>query len=81
MITADRRKSMFLGNCKTVDGSVPTAVEITDTSKGSLELVRGSKLPVKDGKDMTAHEVRVSVKTFRLQSVSWGVGKLHTSLS
>ena len=72
---------MFLGNSKTVDGSVPTAVEITDTSKGSLELVRGSKLPVKDGKDMTAHEVRVSVKTFRLQSVSWGVGKLHTSLS
>ena len=57
---------MFLGNSKTVDGSVPTAVEITDTSKGSLELVRGSKLPVKDGKDMTAHEVRVSVKTFRL---------------
>ena len=35
-ITADRRKSMFPGNCKTVDGSVSTEVGIMDTSKGSL---------------------------------------------
>ena len=30
-----------------------------DTSKGSLEPVRGPKLPVKVGKDMTADKVRV----------------------
>ena len=58
-ITAERRKPMFSGNCKTVDGSVAIEVEIMDTSKGSLEPVRGSKLPVKVGKDMTADEVRV----------------------
>ena len=33
-ITADRRKSMFLGNCKTVDSSVAIEVGIMDTSKG-----------------------------------------------
>ena len=50
---------MFSGNCKTVDSSVASEVGIMDTSKGSLELVRGSKLPVKVGKDMTADELRV----------------------
>ena len=50
---------MFSGNCKTVDSSVAIEVGIMDTSKGSLELVRGSKLPVKVGKDMTADELRV----------------------
>ena len=45
-ITADRRKSMFSGNCKTVDGSVAIEVGIMDTSKGSLEPVRRSKLSV-----------------------------------
>ena len=58
-VTADRRKYMFSGNCKTVDSSVASEVGIMDTSKGSLELVRGSKLPVKVGKDMTADELRV----------------------
>ena len=53
---------MFSGNCKTVDGSVAIEVEIMDTSKGSLEPGRGSKLPVKVGKDMTADEVRVLVQ-------------------
>ena len=57
-ITADRRKSMFSGNCKTVDSSVVIKVAIMDTSKESLE-PRGFKLPVKVGKDMTADEVRV----------------------
>ena len=51
-ITADRRKSMISGNCKTVDSSVAIDLEIMDTSKGSLELVIGSKVPVKVGKDM-----------------------------
>ena len=58
-ITADRRKSMISGNCKTVDSSVATDLEIMDTSKGSLELVIGSKVPVKVGKDMMTDEVRV----------------------
>ena len=57
-ITADRRKSMFSGNCKTVNSSVVIKVAIMNTSKGSLE-PRGFKLPVKVGKDMTADEVRV----------------------
>ena len=46
-------------NFKTVDGSVTIEIGIMDTSKGSLEPVRGSKLPVKVGRDMTADEVRV----------------------
>ena len=50
---------MFLGNCKTVDSSVAIKVGIMDTSKGSLEPIRGSKRPVKVGKDMTADELRV----------------------
>ena len=50
---------MFSGNCKTVDGSVAIELGIMDTSKGSLEPVRGSKLPVKAGKDITADEVHV----------------------
>ena len=75
---------MSWGNCKTVDASVALEIGIMDTSKGSLESLRGSKLPVKVGKDMTADEVRVLVpspKTFRLRSVFWWVGKLRTSLS
>ena len=54
-ISTDRRKSMSWGNCETVE----IEIGIMDTSKGSLEPVRGSKLPVKVGKDMTADEVRV----------------------
>ena len=46
-------------NFKTVDGSVTIEIGIMDTSKGSVEPVRGSKLPVKVGRDMTADEVRV----------------------
>ena len=53
------RKSMFWGNCKTVDGSDAIEIGIMDTSKGSLEPLRESKLPVKVGKDMTADEVRI----------------------
>ena len=52
-----------------------------DTSKGSLEAVSGSNLPLKVEKDMTADEVRVlALKTFKLRSVLWGAGKLRTSL-
>ena len=40
-ISTDRRKSMSWGNCKTVDGSVAIEIGITDTSKKSLEPVRG----------------------------------------
>ena len=50
---------MLLGNCKTVDDSVAIEVGNMDTSKASLEPVRGSKLEVKVGKDMKAYEVRV----------------------
>ena len=50
---------MISGNCKTVDSSVAIALGIMDTSKGSLEPVRGSKVPVKVGKDMTTDEVCV----------------------
>ena len=50
---------MSWGNCKTVDSSVAIEIGIMDTSKRSLEPVRGSKLPVKVGEDMTADEVRV----------------------
>ena len=46
-------------NFKAVDGSVTIEIGIMDTSKGSVEPVRGSKLPVKVGRDMTADEVRV----------------------
>ena len=49
---------MFSGNCKTVDSSIGIEIGIMDTSKGSLEPVTGSKLPVKVGKDMTADELR-----------------------
>ena len=73
---------MSWGNFKAVDGSVTIEIGIMDTSKGSLEPVRGSKLPVKFGKDMTADKARVwSKKIFRLRSVFFGVGKLRTSLS
>ena len=41
-ISTDGRKSMSWGNCKTVG----VEIGIMDTSKGSLEPVRGSKLPV-----------------------------------
>ena len=45
-----------------------------DTSKGSLEAVSGSNLPLKVEKDMTADEVRVlAQKTFRLRSVFLGL--------
>ena len=44
---------------KTIDGSVTIEIEIIDTFKGSLEQLRGSQLPVKDGKDMTADKVCV----------------------
>ena len=50
---------MFWGSCKTVDDGVAAEVGIMDTSKESLEPVKGSKLPVKVGKDMTADEIRV----------------------
>ena len=42
-----------------IDSSVAIEAGIMDTSKGSLEPVRGSKLPVKVGKDVTADKVRV----------------------
>ena len=57
--SADRRKSMFRGNFKTIDDSVTIEIGIIDTSKGSVESVRGSKMPVKVEKDMTADELRV----------------------
>ena len=81
--STDGKKSMSWGNCKTVDGSVTIEIGIMDTSKGSLEPVRGSKLPVKVGKDMTADEVRILAQKnpFRLRSIFFGVGKLRTSLS
>ena len=73
---------MFSENCKTVDSSIAIEIGIMDTSKGLLEPVTGSKLPVKVGKDMTADELRglAQKKTFRLRSVFSGVGKLRTSL-
>ena len=40
-ISTDSRKSMSWGNGKTVDGSVAIEIGITDTSKKSLEPVRG----------------------------------------
>ena len=83
-ISTDKRKSMFLENFKTVDGSVVIEVGIMDTFKGSVEPVRGPKLPVKIGKDMTTDKVSVlPKKTLRLRSVLevGGVGKLRTSLS
>ena len=49
---------MFSGNCKTVDSSIAIEIGIMDTSKGTLEPVTGSKLPVKVGQDMTADELR-----------------------
>ena len=49
---------MFSGNCKTVDSSIAIEIGIMDTSKGTLEPVIGSKLPVKVGQDMTADELR-----------------------
>ena len=55
--STNRRKSMSWENCKTVDGSVTIEIGFMDTSKGLLELVRGSKLRVKVGKDMAADEV------------------------
>ena len=57
--STDRRKSMSWANCKTIDGSVTIEIGIMDTSKRSLEPVRGSKLPVKVGKYMAADEVRI----------------------
>ena len=53
---------MSWGNFKAVDGSVTIEIGIMDTSKGSLEPVRGSKLPVKFGKDMTDDKARVLVQ-------------------
>ena len=50
---------MFSGNSKTLESNVAIEVGIIDTSKVSLQPVRGSKLPVKVGKDMTADEVLV----------------------
>ena len=50
---------MFRGNCKTIDGSVAIVIGIMDTSKRSLETVRGSKLSVKVEKDMAADKVCV----------------------
>ena len=38
---------MFRENCKAVGGSVAIVIGIMDTSKRSLETVRGSKLTVK----------------------------------
>ena len=61
------RKSMFWGNCKTVDGSDAIEIGIMDTSKGSLEPLRESKLPVKVGKDMTADEVRILAQKKNIQ--------------
>ena len=49
---------MFSENCKTVDSSIAIEIGIMDTSKGLLEPLTGSKLPVKVGKDMTADELR-----------------------
>ena len=42
---------------KIVDTSVITEVGITDMSKGNLEPVRGSSLPVKVGNDMKQQEI------------------------
>ena len=54
---------MFWGNYKIVNsGSTVIEIGTMDNSKGSLEPVRGSKLPVKVGKDMRADEVRALAK-------------------
>ena len=51
------------------------------TSKRSPEPARGSKLPVKIGKNMTADEVPVSPKKHSdYDQFFFGVGKLRTSL-
>ena len=74
---------MFWGNYKIVNSSsIVIEIGTMDNSKGSLEPVRGSKLPVKVGKDMRADEVRaLAKKTLRLPSIFIGFGKLRTSLS
>ena len=57
-------------------------IGIRDTSKGSLEPVRGSKLPVNVGKDITTKKVSIfSQKTCRLRSGFWEFEKLQTYLS
>ena len=57
-------------------------IGIRDTSKGSLEPVRGSKLPVNVGKDITTKKVSIfSQKTCRIRSGFWEVEKLQTYLS
>ena len=57
-------------------------IGIRDTSKGSLEPVRGSKLPVNVGKDITTKKVSIFFqKTCRLRSGFWVVEKLQTYLS
>ena len=48
---------MSWGHFKTVNVSVTIEIGIMEISKGSLEPVRGSKLPANVGKDMTADEV------------------------
>ena len=54
---------MSWGNYKTVNsGSIVIEIGTMDNSKGSLEPVRGSKLPFKVGKDMRADEVRALAK-------------------
>ena len=54
---------MFWGNYKIVNSSsIVIEIGTMDNSKGSLEPVRGSKLPVKVGKDMRADEVRALAK-------------------
>ena len=50
---------MSWGHFKTVNVSVTIEIGIMEISKGSLEPVRGSKLPANVGKDMTADEVCV----------------------
>ena len=58
---------MFSGNSKTLESNVAIEVGIIDTSKVSLQPVRGSKLPVKVGKDMTADEVLVLAQKKKIQ--------------
>ena len=59
-ISADKRKSISLGNFKTVDGSVTIEIWIMDTSKESLEAVRRSKLQSKLGKVWWLTKIGVS---------------------
>ena len=60
---------MSWGSCKTVDSNFAIEIGIMDTSKGSVEPVRGFKLPVNVGKGITTEKISIlAQKACRLRS-------------